>query len=73
MVTEDILIECARRGTEIYAEQHPLPAQVSQVQAGQMLGLSAQKIGKMVKDGHLALNGLGMIPISEIDRALRLK
>ncbi|SFA84857.1 hypothetical protein SAMN04515620_10533 [Collimonas sp. OK607] len=73
MVTEDILIECARRGAQIYAEQHPRPSQVTQVQAAQMLGLSAQTICKMVRAGRLSLNGLGMIPISEIDGALRLK
>jgi hypothetical protein len=70
MITEDILIECARRGAQLYAEQHPRPAQVTQVQAAQMLGLSAQTVGRMVREGRLPLNKLGYIPISEIDKAL---
>jgi hypothetical protein len=73
MVTEEILIECARLGAQIYAEQHPRPSQVTQVQAAQMLGLSAQTVGRMVREGRLKLNGLGMIPVSEIDHALRPK
>jgi hypothetical protein len=35
MVTEEILIECARLGAQIYAEQHPQPSQVTQAQAAQ--------------------------------------
>lgn len=72
-MTEEILIECARRGAQIYAERHPRLSQVTQVHAAQMLGLSAQMVGRMVREGLLKLNGLGMIPVSEIDRALRLK
>lgn len=72
MITEEILIECARRGAQLYAEQHPRPVQVTQVQAAQMLDLSAQTICKMVRAGRLSLNGLGMIPILEIDRALQV-
>lgn len=71
MVTEQTLIECAAKAVQIYAEQHPRPSQVTMVQAAQMLGLSAQTISKMVRQGRLPLNGLGMIPITEIDRALR--
>jgi hypothetical protein len=35
MTTEEILIECARLGAQIYAEQHPRPSQVTQAQAAQ--------------------------------------
>ena len=73
MTTQELLIECAKRGAQLYAEQHPRPTHVNQVQAAQMLDLSAQTIGKMVRNGRLALNGLGLIPISEIDRALLIR
>jgi DNA-binding transcriptional regulator LsrR (DeoR family) len=73
MTDQQTLIECATRGAQIYAEQHPRPSQVTQVQAAQMLGVSAQTVGRMVREGRLSLNGLGMIPISEIDRALLVK
>lgn len=73
MTDQQTLIECAAKAVQIFAEQHPRPSQVTQVQAAQMLGMSAQTVGKMVKDGRLSLNKLGMIPVSEIDRALLVK
>ncbi|AIY40146.1 hypothetical protein LT85_0988 [Collimonas arenae] len=73
MTDQQTLIECAARGAQIYAERHPRPSQVTQVQAAQMLGISAQTVGRMVREGRLSLNGLGMIPISEIDRKLLVK
>jgi hypothetical protein len=73
VISEELLIECARRGAQLYAELHPRPAHVNQVQAADMLSLSPQTIGKMVRDGRLALNSLGLIPISEIDRALSVR
>jgi DNA-binding transcriptional regulator LsrR (DeoR family) len=63
-MNEQTLIECATRGAQIYAEQHPRPSQVTQAQAAQMLGISAQTVGRMVRTGRLPLNKLGYIPIS---------
>ncbi len=53
-----------------YAESHPRPPQVTQAQAAQMLGLSRATVCRLVRAGTLKLNGCGMIPIAEIDRAL---
>jgi hypothetical protein len=73
VINEELLIECAKRGAQLHAEQHPRPSQVNMTQAAEMLGLSAQTARKMVRDGRLGLNSLGMIPISEIDQALRVR
>lgn len=40
----------------------PMPTQVSQTQAAEMLGLSRQTVSKLVKQGTLKLNKCGMIP-----------
>lgn len=72
-MTEEFMIKCAVKGAQFYAEQHPRPSQVNAVQAAEMLGCSPQKVRKMIKDGRLALNNLGLVPVSEIDRALTIK
>lgn len=72
-MSEELMILCAAKGAQYYAEQHPRPSQVNAVQAAEMLGCSAQKVRAMIKDGRLALNKLGQIPVSEIDRALKIK
>lgn len=63
----------AFQAVRMYAESHPRPSQVTQKQAGEMLGLSAPTIGRMVKAGTLKLNAAGLIPISEIDAVLQAK
>ena len=73
MSEELMMIACARKGAQLYAEQHPRPAQVNQVQAAEMLHVSAQTVGKMVRDGRLRTNKLGLIPISQIDDALQVR
>jgi len=73
MTTEELLFIAAHKGAQFYAEQHPRPSQVNAVQAAEMLGCSPQRVRKMIKDGRLALNGLGLIPIAEIDKALAIK
>jgi hypothetical protein len=70
MTTEELLITAAAKGAQFYAEQHPRPSQVNAMQAAEMLNKSPQTVRKMIKDGRLALNRLGLIPVSEIDRAL---
>lgn len=72
-MSEELMIACAAKGAQFYAEQHPRPSQVNAVQAAEMLGCSPQKVRKMIKDGRLALNKLGLVPVSEIDRALTIK
>lgn len=48
----------------------PRPFQVTQGQAAEILGVSRATVSKMVKSGTFTLNKCGMIPISQIDRAL---
>jgi len=63
-------IEIASRAVRMYAESHPRPSQVSQVQAAEMLGVSRSTVGRLIKSGELKLNRVGMIPISKIDEIL---
>lgn len=72
MQTDNNLL-VAFQAVRMYAESHPRPSQVTQKQAGEMLGLSAPTIGRMVKAGTLKLNATGLIPISEIDAVLQAK
>lgn len=63
-------IDIAVKAVQIYAETHPRPAQVTQEQAAEMVGVSPATISRMVKSGVLKLNKFGRIPVSEIDRAI---
>ncbi|HDR9029934.1 helix-turn-helix domain-containing protein [Burkholderia vietnamiensis] len=63
------VISVARRAVQLYAETHPRPTQVTQLQAAEMLGLSRATVSKMVKTGQLKLNRCGMIPIEQVDEA----
>lgn len=63
-------LDLAIKAVQMYAEQHPRPAHVTQAQAAEMLARSRPTISRMVKAGVLKLNACGLIPISEIDRAL---
>ncbi|KVE31535.1 hypothetical protein WS68_16785 [Burkholderia sp. TSV86] len=58
-----------RRAMQLYAETHPRPTQVTQLQAAEMLGISRHTVSKMVKMGQFKLNKCGMIPIELIDEA----
>ena len=64
------MIEIAVKAVEIYASQHPRPPHVNQVQAAAMLGLSIPTVRKLIKAGTIKLNKCGLIPISEIDKAI---
>ena len=66
-------IEMAIKAVQIYADMHPRPAHVTQVQAAEMIGISRETIRKMIRTGKLRMNEVGMIPIIEIDRALAPK
>jgi DNA-binding transcriptional regulator LsrR (DeoR family) len=63
-------LEIAVQAVRLYAETHPRPSSVTQKQAGEMLGLSHVTVSRMVAAGRIKLNGIGQIPISEIDRLL---
>jgi excisionase family DNA binding protein len=63
-------LDIALKAVEIYATRHPRPVQVNQSQAAEMLGLSTKTVRKMIHAGTLKVNKFGLIPISEIDKAL---
>ena len=63
-------LEIAEAAVRRYAESRPRPAQVTQTQAAEMLGLSRQTVARMVRDGTLRLNRCGLVPIGEVDRVL---
>ncbi|WP_231753107.1 DNA-binding protein [Burkholderia sp. TSV86] len=62
-------LKLMRRAMQLYAETHPRPTQVTQLQAAEMLGISRHTVSKMVKMGQFKLNKCGMIPIELIDEA----
>lgn len=64
-------LETAIKAIQLYAEMRPRPSQVTQTQAAEMLGVSRPTISKMIRNGVLSLNKCGLIPITEIDRALQ--
>ena len=64
------VIHIAAKAVQIYAETHPRPPQVTQVQAAAMLDLSVSTVRRLINYGTLRLNECGLIPISQIDRAL---
>lgn len=47
------------------------PASVTIAQAAKMIGRSAPTVRKMVRSGAFRLNGLGQIPVDQIDQALQ--
>ena len=63
-------LNIAVKAVQIYAERHPRPHHVTQVQAASMLNVSESTVSRMVKTGRLRLNRFGMINITEIDEAL---
>lgn len=63
-------LEIAKAAVRIYAESHPRPLQVSQVQAAEMLGRSRETVRRLIGAGSLKLNGCGLIPIGQIDQLL---
>jgi excisionase family DNA binding protein len=66
-------LDIAFRAVRLYAETHPRPSQVTQVQAAEMLNVSRATVSRMVKAGLLPLNKCGLIPTTEIDLALQSK
>lgn len=66
-------IDTAIKAVQIYAEMHPRPSHVNQIQAAEMIGLSRETIRKMIRQGRIATNEAGMIPIVEVDRVLAPK
>lgn len=65
------IIDIAAKAVQLYAESHPRPPQVTQAQAAEMLGISRPTMSRLVKAGIVRLNACGLVPISEVDRALQ--
>lgn len=77
MITHDDLHAAIKEAAKLGAEEalrslpKDRPEQVNYTDAGKLLGLSRQTVAKMVRAGVLKLNSCGLIPIDEIDKALR--
>ena len=56
---------------ELFSARRPRPSHVTQKQAAEMLGLSPQTASKMLRHGTFKLNKCGLIPIEQVDAALR--
>jgi Mn-dependent DtxR family transcriptional regulator len=70
---EDVIDAVAKRAAEEVIRRlpaHPRPAHVIQKQAAEMLGVSPPTLAKLIKSGALKLNKCGLIPVTEIDRAI---
>ncbi|KVD48718.1 hypothetical protein WS61_07745 [Burkholderia sp. ABCPW 11] len=66
MSAEQIL-QIARRAVQLFEQQPPRPVHVTQAQAADMLGITARTVHTLVRTGKLKLNGVGRIPIGQID------
>lgn len=60
----------ALKAVQLAQAMHPRPSHVTQTQAAEMLNVSRTTIHRMVQAGSLKLNKCGLIPITEIDKAL---
>ena len=63
-------LQIAKRAVQLYAESHPRPSHVTQIQAAEMLGVTSRTVHTLVRTGKLRLNGLGRIPIVQVDELL---
>jgi plasmid maintenance system antidote protein VapI len=70
MTTTQEPLDIAIKAVEIYASTHPRPPHVTQRQAAQMLSVSEPTVRKLIRAGKIRLNQCGLVPITEIDRAL---
>ncbi|KVS37473.1 hypothetical protein WK36_07965 [Burkholderia cepacia] len=66
-MSEEQILQIARRAVQLFEQQPPRPVHVTQGQAADMLGLSRATVGKLVRTGELRLNGCGRIPVGQID------
>jgi len=63
-------LEIAIKAVEIYASRRPVPVQVNQSQAAQMLEIDPKTLRKMISAGTLKLNGCGLITTADIYKLL---
>lgn len=69
-LSEEQILQIAQRAVHLFEQQPPRPVHVTQSEAADMLGLSRATVGKLVRTGELRLNGVGRIPIGQIDMFL---
>ena len=63
-------LNIAVKAVQIYAEKHPRPHQITQVQAASMLNVSESTVSRMVKTGRLRLNRFGLPLFSAVGIAV---
>ena len=63
-------LSIAVKAVQIYAEKHPRPHQIAQVQAASMLNVSESTVSRMVKTGRLRLNRFGLPLFSAVGIAV---
>lgn len=68
-----ILLESAHLGARSYAESHPRPVMVTQKEGAETMGISIHTFRKLIKDGVIHLNSAGLVPMSEIDKAIAVR
>ena len=66
-------LSIAAKAVQMYAETHPRPPHVSQVQAAAMLDVSKATVSRLVKAGSLTLNSVGLIQVGQIDRIIEAR
>ncbi len=64
--------DLVREIVRLTMELRPRPSQVNISQAAEMLGLSRPTVRKLISHGNIRTNACGLIPVSEIDRALAI-
>jgi predicted DNA-binding protein (UPF0251 family) len=64
---DDRELRVAFLAVRLYAETHPRPAQVTQQQAAEMLGVTRRTVHNYICTGRLKLNSCGHLPIEAID------
>ncbi len=63
--------DLAVKAVRMFATMHPRPSHVTQTQACEMLDVSQPTLRKMINQGKIKRNALGMIPTVEVDRLLQ--
>ena len=72
-ISTDEAIRIAAKAVQMYDETHPRPPHVNQTQAANMLCISTASVSRLIKAGSLSLNGVGMIPVGQIDRIIEAR
>jgi len=66
-LTDEQMLLLIDRAIVEFEREPKRPPHVTQAVAADMLGLSRATVGKLVRTGELRLNGVGRIPIGQID------